>query len=119
VVNKGGRPEIQKSWPDTIKERMSDAFDADMGKRPSMASFYESIRFQLLDGAALEKRDAFRNSVIHGRRSTYFGKSIDGEVVSKAKEEVKASRGMKAKLKKSLNILADKFKGRRFSDSDL
>ena len=110
VLNEGGRPEIPDSWPKAIKETMRAAFDVDMGKRPTMSSFYETLRLQL-KGADTENSEKFDHRSIQRRRSTYsLRKIINGD------EEAKSSRGLKAKFNKKMDKFRDKFHGRRFSD---
>lgn len=110
VVNQGGRPEIPEIWPEAIKENISAAFDADMGKRPSMSSFYETLRLQLYQGADLEDSNKFDHRAIHRRRSTYsLRRIINGE------EDMKTSLGFRARWNKNLERVRDKLQGRRFS----
>jgi serine/threonine protein kinase len=111
VVNQGGRPEIPESWPEAIKENMRAAFDADMGKRPSMSSFYETLRLQLLQGADTENSNKFDHRSIHRRRSTHsMSRIINGE------EEIRTSHWFRAKWNKNLDRVRDKLQGRRFTD---
>lgn len=115
VLN-GGRPEIPESWPQAVKEELSAGFDEDMAKRPSMSSFYETFRLQLLHGSKLEDSDKFRHSSIQRRRSTFSIRRL----VNQAEEEDEkgnAKRGIRAKLNKNMSKLRDRFKaGRRLSD---
>eukprot|EP00985_Skeletonema_marinoi_P027460 scaffold22555_cov119-Skeletonema_marinoi.AAC.1 len=107
VVNQGGRPEIPSSWPKAIKEKLGAAFDVDMSIRPTMSSFYETIRFQLLEGADTEKSDRFAHRAIQRRRSVFSLKLINGG------EEVKGPRGFKARVSKRLSRARDSIAGKR------
>jgi serine/threonine protein kinase len=106
VVNQGGRPEIPPSWPEAIKERLSAAFDVEMANRPTMSSFYETIRFQLLEGADTEKSNKFDHRSIQRRRSTFSMKRLLKD------EGDKSTNGFKAKFNERLDKARDRFRGR-------
>lgn len=62
VCEQHGRPNIDDNWPESIKEALQRSFDADMGQRPSIETFYNVLRFHLLSlrgGDDAELRDAF------------------------------------------------------------
>jgi serine/threonine protein kinase len=67
VVHENGRPDIQESWPDSIKDVLRNGFDADIKTRPEMTSIEESIK------AALKKvrrsSKGLSNSSINRRRT--------------------------------------------------
>mmetsp|Transcript_20914 Transcript_20914/g.31569 ORF Transcript_20914/g.31569 Transcript_20914/m.31569 type:complete len:518 (+) Transcript_20914:240-1793(+) len=112
VVNQGGRPEIPSSWPKAIKEKLGAAFEVDMSNRPTMSSFYETIRIQLVEGADAEKSDKFAHKAIQRRRSVFsLKKLINGE------EEVKGPRGFKARVSKRLSRARDSIVGKRLNMS--
>jgi len=105
VVNQGGRPEIPASWPEAIKENMRAAFDVEMANRPTMSSFYETLRFQLLQGADTGQSNKFAHKAIQRRRSVFSMKKLLND------EEVKSTNGLKAKFKKRLDSARDTFRG--------
>ena len=106
VVNQGGRPKIPPSWPEAIKESLSAAFDVDMANRPTMSSFYETIRFQLLEGADTEKSNKFDHRSIQRRRSTFSMRGLLKD------EGDKSTNGFKAKFNERLDKARDRFRGR-------
>ena len=68
LVKRHGRPTINDSWPDPIKEVLESSFDPDPANRPSIQLHYNVIRFHLLnlrDGDASQLGD----TVIKRRRS--------------------------------------------------
>ena len=62
LVKRHGRPTINDSWPDPIKEVLESSFDPDPANRPSIQLHYNVIRFHLLnlrDGDASQLGDTF------------------------------------------------------------
>jgi len=107
VVKQGWRPDIPASWPEAIKEKLHASFDVQMANRPTMSSFYEILRFQILEGAGREKSLEFADRTIRRRRSRFSVRNLQGVGVD--------GGGFRASVNKRLDKARDKFRGRRLT----
>lgn len=106
VVKQGWRPEIPESWPEAIKEKLHASFDVHMANRPTMSSFYETLRVQILQGAGREKSFEFTDRTIRRRRSRFSVRNLQGG---------EDGGGFRASINKRLDKARDKFRGRRLT----
>lgn len=109
VVKQGWRPEIPESWPEAIKEKLNASFDVQMANRPTMSSFYETIRFQILEAAGRTKSEEFAHRTIQRRRSRFSTRNLQ------AVDRGGSKGGFRASLSKRLDKARDKFRGRRLT----
>mmetsp|Transcript_24203 Transcript_24203/g.37953 ORF Transcript_24203/g.37953 Transcript_24203/m.37953 type:complete len:496 (-) Transcript_24203:135-1622(-) len=107
VVKQGWRPEVPESWPEAIKEKLHASFDVQMANRPTMSSFYETLRFQILERAGTERSDKFAHGAIQRRRSRYSVRNLQDGVDDRG--------GIRKNLYKRLDKARDKFRGRRLT----
>lgn len=74
VVDEGGRPEIDDTWPSPIQDMLESSFDGEAGNRPKMHHFMDQIRKTLISlrGSA----DGLSDTQINHRRTLMsFGQS--------------------------------------------
>ena len=57
IVDEEGRPPIKDEWPETIKDTLTQSFAHDMSERPTMQTFYNMLRFHLLN---ISTRESFK-----------------------------------------------------------
>jgi len=70
VLEKNGRPEIDKRWPSDIKGMLESSFDVDPEKRPKMQPFYDIIKNTLVELRGGDQK-GLTNSAINQRRSVW------------------------------------------------